>query len=77
MKTGYIYLCVCTHTYIHTLIPIDSEMKLPCQFCIADMNLNLDTKMKILLIANGTFYSSHEPLNSSMSMVHTHSAVAK
>lgn len=41
------------------------------------MNLNLDSKMKILLIANGTFYSSHEPLNSSMSMVHTHSAVAK
>lgn len=72
-------VCVCTyiHAYIHTLIPIDGEMKLLCQFCIADMNLNLDTKMNILLIANGTFYSSHEPLNSSPSMVHTHSAVAE
>lgn len=52
-------------------------MKLLCQFCIADMNLNLDTKLKIIMIANRTFYSSYEPLNSSLSMVHTHSAVAK
>lgn len=56
---------------------MDGEMKLLYQFCIADMNLNLDTKMKILLIANGTFYSLHEPLNSSLTTVHTHSVIAK